>query len=98
MSINNIPPKNLWNSKNASKLSLLKLLVYRSRLLGADLQVTNFGGGNTSTKLYLKDPLTNNKEKISKLKKSGLIIKILDENVEKINLEKDVLLISKKGF
>tara|TARA_Y100000590_G_scaffold145177_3_gene166921 strand:- start:1803 stop:2897 length:1095 start_codon:yes stop_codon:yes gene_type:complete len=41
---------------------------------------------------------TNNKEKISKLKKSGLIIKILDENVEKINLEKAVLLISKMGF
>jgi len=71
MSINNIPPKNLWNTKNSSKLSLLKLLVYRSRLLGADLQVTNFGGGNTSTKLYLKDPLTNNKEKIMFVKGSG---------------------------
>ena len=71
MTINNISPKNLWNIKDSSKLSLLKLLVYRSRLLGADLQVTNFGGGNTSTKLYLKDPLTNKNEKIMYVKGSG---------------------------
>jgi rhamnose utilization protein RhaD (predicted bifunctional aldolase and dehydrogenase) len=72
MSINNIPPKNLWTKKASSKLSLLKLLVYRSRLLGADLQVTMcLRGGNRSTKLYLKDPLTNNKEKIMFVKGSG---------------------------
>ncbi len=71
MSINNLSPKNLWNEKKSSKLNLLKLLVYRSRLLGADLQVTNFGGGNTSTKLLLKDPLTNKKEKIMYVKGSG---------------------------
>ena len=71
MSINNLSPKNLWNKKKSTKLSLLKLLVYRSRLLGADLQVTNFGGGNTSTKLLLTDPLTNKKEKIMYVKGSG---------------------------
>ncbi|SVE04222.1 uncharacterized protein METZ01_LOCUS457076, partial [marine metagenome] len=58
MSINNISPKNLWKNKIVKNSNLLELLVYRSRLLGADLQVTNFGGGNTSSKLYLRDPLT----------------------------------------
>ncbi len=57
MGINNIVPKNLWKDKDAQKLNLSQKLVYRSQLLGADLQVTNFGGGNTSSKLLLKDPL-----------------------------------------
>ena len=36
----------------------LELLRYRSNLLGADLRITNFGGGNTSSKFELPDPLT----------------------------------------
>src|ERR1019366_3777147 len=36
----------------------LALLRYRSNLLGADLSITNFGGGNTSSKLELPDPFT----------------------------------------
>ena len=36
----------------------LELLRYRSNLLGADLRITNFGGGNTSSKFDLADPLT----------------------------------------
>ena len=73
MPINNLPPKNLWNKKkiNINNLSKLDLLVYRSRLLGADLQVTNFGGGNTSSKLIMKDPLTKEKKKIMFVKGSG---------------------------
>ena len=34
------------------------LLLYRSNLLGGDLRITNFGGGNTSAKVDMTDPLT----------------------------------------
>ena len=64
MGINNVIPKNLWKDKDSKNLSLSDKLVYRSRLLGADLQVTNFGGGNTSSKFFLKDPLTNKLTKV----------------------------------
>ncbi len=43
--------KNLWDDREAAKLtSPLDLLRYRSNLLGEDLRITNFGGGNTSSK------------------------------------------------
>jgi len=44
--------KDLWDDKKANDLSAnqLSLLRYRSNLLGADLRITNFGGGNTSSK------------------------------------------------
>ena len=42
--------------------SKLKQLITRSNLLGADLKVTNFGGGNTSSKIFLKDPITKKME------------------------------------
>ena len=71
MGINNIIPKNLWKDKDAQKLNLSQKLVYRSQLLGADLQVTNFGGGNTSSKLLLKDPLSNKLTKVMLVKGSG---------------------------
>ncbi len=44
-------PRNLWNEAEAAGLSELELLVYRSRLLGADRSVCNIFGGNTSAKL-----------------------------------------------
>jgi rhamnulose-1-phosphate aldolase/alcohol dehydrogenase len=47
-----------WDDRVASKLSEAELLLYRSNLLGADKQITNFGGGNTSAKLQMPDPLT----------------------------------------
>ena len=52
--------KNLWDEKEAAKLEAnpLELLRYRSNLLGADLRITNFGGGNTSSKFDMTDPLT----------------------------------------
>ena len=47
-----------WDDAHAAGLSQEQLLVYRSNLLGADLRVTNFGGGNTSAKVRTKDPLS----------------------------------------
>lgn len=48
-------PRNLWNEAEAAGLSELELLVYRSRLLGADRSVCNIFGGNTSAKLMETD-------------------------------------------
>src|SRR3990167_9432490 len=50
-------PASRWDDAVASKLSPAELLLYRSNLLGSDLTVTNFGGGNTSAKLVEIDPL-----------------------------------------
>jgi rhamnulose-1-phosphate aldolase/alcohol dehydrogenase len=47
-----------WNDADAKALSEPGLLLYRSHLLGADLGVTNFGGGNTSAKIAAEDPLS----------------------------------------
>src|SRR5271154_3806776 len=51
----------LWDDAKAAALAgdEVGLLVYRSNLLGADLRLTNYGGGNTSCKIIAKDPLTN---------------------------------------
>ena len=40
-----------WDEQIAASLTPPELLLYRSNLLGADLRITNFGGGNTSAKL-----------------------------------------------
>src|SRR3569623_2811408 len=47
------------------------LLVFRSNLLGADLRLTNYGGGNTSCKVMSKDPLTGNEVEVMWVKGSG---------------------------
>src|SRR6185295_8750224 len=47
------------------------LLVYRSNLLGADLRLTNYGGGNTSCKAMAKDPLTAKETEVMWVKGSG---------------------------
>ena len=47
-----------WSAATAAGKSEAELLVYRSNLLGADLAVTNFGGGNTSAKTGEPDPIT----------------------------------------
>ena len=51
--------KDLWNEAEAQKIAgdQLALLRYRSNLLGADLRITNFGGGNTSSKLRVAGSL-----------------------------------------
>ncbi len=51
-------PFPVWNADHASKLDQPNLLLYRSNLLGSDLRITNYGGGNTSAKITQKDPLT----------------------------------------
>jgi len=48
--------QNLWDPSAASRLAGgLDELVYRSNLLGADRRVCNWGGGNTSSKMIVKD-------------------------------------------
>lgn len=47
-----------WDSKLAGSLDEADTLRYRSNLLGSDLRITNFGGGNTSSKIVQTDPLT----------------------------------------
>src|SRR3989449_5063129 len=49
----------------------LELLCYRSNLLGADLRITNFGGGNTSSKFLLPDPLSGKPTRVMAVKGSG---------------------------
>jgi rhamnose utilization protein RhaD (predicted bifunctional aldolase and dehydrogenase)/NAD(P)-dependent dehydrogenase (short-subunit alcohol dehydrogenase family) len=64
--------KDLWNEKTANGLaSPLELLRYRSNLLGDDLRITNFGGGNTSSKFDLPDPLTGEPRRVMAVKGSG---------------------------
>ena len=65
-----IPP-NRWSDQDAAGKSPADLLLYRSNLLGADLTVTNFGGGNTSAKLEERDPLTQAKTPVLWVKGSG---------------------------
>jgi rhamnulose-1-phosphate aldolase/alcohol dehydrogenase len=63
----------LWDKKKAAELAgdEVALLVYRSNLLGADLRLTNYGGGNTSCKAMAKDPLTNKEVEVMWVKGSG---------------------------
>ena len=65
--------KDLWEEFQATKLAgdQLKLLRYRSNLLGADLRITNFGGGNTSSKIDLPDPFTGKRTRVLAVKGSG---------------------------
>src|SRR5438046_6652910 len=65
--------KDLWDDSHARKLGSdqLGLLRYRSNLLRADLRITNFGGGNTSSKLTLPDPLTGASVRVLAVKGSG---------------------------
>ena len=62
---------NLWNDADAAKLSGADRLVYRSNRLGSDQRVTNTGGGNTSSKIVEKDPLTGHDTTILWVKGSG---------------------------
>jgi rhamnose utilization protein RhaD (predicted bifunctional aldolase and dehydrogenase)/NAD(P)-dependent dehydrogenase (short-subunit alcohol dehydrogenase family) len=65
--------RDLWNDTEAQKLAgnQLALLRYRSNLLGADLRITNFGGGNTSSKIDLPDPFTGRPVRVLAVKGSG---------------------------
>ena len=65
--------ENLWNDSEAAKLAAnpLDLLRYRSNRLGDDLRITNFGGGNTSSKFEMTDPLTGQPQRVMAVKGSG---------------------------
>src|SRR6266849_5527503 len=65
--------KDLWDDERVreSALGQLGLLHYRSNLLGADLRITNFGGGNTSSKTELPDPFTGKLVRVLAVKGSG---------------------------
>ncbi|MBY0346973.1 MAG: bifunctional aldolase/short-chain dehydrogenase [Hydrotalea flava] len=63
----------LWSDEVAASMKddEVALLIYRSNLLGADLRLTNYGGGNTSCKTFAKDPLTGNETEVMWVKGSG---------------------------
>ena len=63
--------RNLWHDTEAARLSPLEQLRYRSNRLGEDLRITNFGGGNTSSKFELPDPLTGEPTRVLAVKGSG---------------------------
>jgi rhamnulose-1-phosphate aldolase/alcohol dehydrogenase len=60
-----------WNAAHAATLDEPGLLLYRSNLLGSDLRITNYGGGNTSAKIRQTDPLTGERVEVLWVKGSG---------------------------
>ncbi|MBS1801013.1 MAG: bifunctional rhamnulose-1-phosphate aldolase/short-chain dehydrogenase [Acidobacteria bacterium] len=60
-----------WDESVAKTLDAPELLRYRSNLLGSDLRITNFGGGNTSSKFELQDPLDRSSKEVLWVKGSG---------------------------
>ncbi|HEX8601552.1 MAG TPA: bifunctional rhamnulose-1-phosphate aldolase/short-chain dehydrogenase [Pseudoduganella sp.] len=65
------PITSLWDDAKAATMSEPELLLYRSNLLGSDLRITNFGGGNTSAKVMMEDPLTGEEVEVLWVKGSG---------------------------
>src|SRR5215207_9109968 len=63
----------LWDEAKAASMAgdEVALLIYRSNLLGADLRLTNYGGGNTSCKTQEKDPLSGKPTEVMWIKGSG---------------------------
>jgi len=60
-----------WDDSKAQKLDPVGRLIYRSNLLGSDQRITNTGGGNTSSKISEKDPLTQENTEVLWVKGSG---------------------------
>lgn len=61
----------LWDDAKAASLDSVGRLVYRSNILGSDQRITNTGGGNTSSKVTEKDPLTGADTAVLWVKGSG---------------------------
>lgn len=63
----------LWDEEKAASFGddQVALFLYRSNILGSDLRITNYGGGNTSCKTIEKDPLTNEEVEVMWVKGSG---------------------------
>jgi len=72
----------LWEESKAAELAgdEVALLIYRSNLLGTDLRLTNYGGGNTSCKAMAKNPLTGEETEVMWVKGSGGDIGTLKKN------------------
>ncbi|HEY5816844.1 MAG TPA: bifunctional rhamnulose-1-phosphate aldolase/short-chain dehydrogenase [Mesorhizobium sp.] len=62
---------NLWDEQKAAAMTEPERLVYRSNILGSDKRVTNYGGGNTSSKIVQKDPLSGEDVEVLWVKGSG---------------------------
>ncbi|MBM4016072.1 MAG: bifunctional rhamnulose-1-phosphate aldolase/short-chain dehydrogenase [Planctomycetes bacterium] len=60
-----------WVDAETVGLSEEQLLIYRSQRLGSDLRITNYGGGNTSAKVRMADPLTGERVEVLWVKGSG---------------------------
>ena len=60
-----------WDDAVANDLDPVERLVYRSNLLGSDQRITNTGGGNTSSKLLMPDPLSGDDAEVMYVKGSG---------------------------
>ena len=63
--------EDLWDENLAAEMDEPELLRYRSNLLGSDLRITNFAGGNTSSKVQMPDPLTGQTTDVLWVKGSG---------------------------
>ena len=72
----------LWDDAQAARFAgdPVSLLRYRSNLLGADLRITNFAGGNTSAKIECQDPLTGEPVRVLAVKGSGGDLGSIDES------------------
>jgi rhamnulose-1-phosphate aldolase/alcohol dehydrogenase len=60
-----------WDDAYANSLNPVERLVYRSNILGDDQRITNTGGGNTSSKIMMPDPLTGKDVDVMWVKGSG---------------------------
>jgi rhamnulose-1-phosphate aldolase/alcohol dehydrogenase len=61
----------LWDEAKAASLDEVDLFIYRSNLLGSDLRITNYAGGNTSCKVKATDPVTGEEKEVMWVKGSG---------------------------
>ncbi len=61
----------LWDDAVADDLDAVERLRYRSNILGSDQRITNTGGGNTSSKMKMTDPLTGQEVEVMWVKGSG---------------------------
>ena len=78
-----------WDDAKAASLDPVGRLIYRSNILGADQRITNTGGGNTSSKLTEKDPLTGQATEVLWVKGSGGDLRTsLRENFSSLYQEK----------
>src|SRR3954466_12065791 len=78
-----------WDDAKAASLDPVGRLVYRSNLLGSDQRITNTGGGNTSSKITEKDPLTGQTTEVLWVKGSGGDLRTsLRENFSSLYQEK----------